>query len=176
MTFGARGTAGLTTVGSRSIESAETLRASSSQALMLGSCGSGTFSPAVTARAGGWGRCTLQHILAEESKGQDVVLGVLELFVNRWGHVLAIVTSLSPPQTQGGGKRVQWKALNIQWHEGHQDRKSQVFIFLFLNDQSSSKNNGGWCVYACVWSLTVSCVSRETTNRFALERSRCFSS
>lgn len=172
MTFGARGAAGLTTVGSSSIESAETLRVSSSQALMLGSCRSGTSSPAVRARAGGWGRCTRQHILAEESRGQDVVPGMLELFVNRWRHVLAIVTSLSPQKTGKGGG-AQWKALNIQRHEGHQDRKSQVFIFLSLNDQSSSKTNGGWCVYACVWSLTVSCVSRETTKRFALKKSRC---
>lgn len=48
------------------------------------------------------------------------------------------------PKKQGGWKRAQWKALNIQWHEGHQDRKTQDFslsfsFFLLLNDQSSSK-------------------------------------
>ena len=38
----------------------------------------------------------VHHILMEETEGQDVVLNMLEVFVNRWRHVLANVTSLCP--------------------------------------------------------------------------------
>lgn len=93
-------------------------------------CWGGTLSPAARFRAGGWGRCTLQHILTEETGGQDVVM--LEVFVNRWRCVLANVSSPPPPKKKTGrGKRAKWKALNIQWYEGHQDRKTKDFILFF---------------------------------------------
>ena len=49
----------------------------------------------------------VHHILMEETEGQDVVLNILEVFVNRWRHVLANVTSLCPES--GERKRIGWK-------------------------------------------------------------------
>lgn len=80
----------------------------------------------------------VHHILMEETEGQDVVLNILEVFVNRWRHVLASVTSLCPGR--GERKRMGWKAMfNFQWHEGHRDRKNerdkreinQEFVLIF---------------------------------------------
>lgn len=45
----------------------------------------------------------VQHILMEETRGQDVVLNTLGVFVNRWRHMLAKVTSLSP-EKKGRGR------------------------------------------------------------------------
>lgn len=50
----------------------------------------------------------VHHILMEETEGQDVVLNILEVFVNRWRHVLANVTSLWPERgerEQGRGRK-----------------------------------------------------------------------
>lgn len=41
----------------------------------------------------------------EETKGQDVALNMLEVFVNRWRHMLANVTSLC--LEKGEGKRTE---------------------------------------------------------------------
>lgn len=81
----------------------------------------------------------VHHVLIEETQGQDVVLNILEVFVNRWRHVLANVTSLCPERVER--KRMGWKAtFHFQWHEGHRSRReerdkrgiNQVFTFLLF--------------------------------------------
>ena len=58
------------------------------------------------------------HILMEETDGQDVVLNILEAFVNRWRHALANVASLCPET------RERWKAtFNLELHE---DRREEM--------------------------------------------------
>ncbi len=44
----------------------------------------------------------VHHILMEETEGQDVVLNILEVFVNRWRHVLANVTSSERGEKKDG--------------------------------------------------------------------------
>lgn len=64
----------------------------------------------------------VHHILMEETEGQDVVLNMLEVFVNRWRHVLANVTSLCPER---GERKKGWggeQRFNFQWHEGQRER------------------------------------------------------
>lgn len=82
----------------------------------------------------------------EETKGQDVALSMLEVFVNRWRHMLANVTSLC--LEKGEGKRTGWKAtFNFQWHEGHRDRTkekdkrevNQDLILIFLAGEASNR-------------------------------------
>lgn len=66
----------------------------------------------------------VHHILMEKTEGQDVVLNILEVFVNRWRHVLANVTSLCPKRRERKG--MGWKAtFNFQCHEGHRDKKKK---------------------------------------------------
>lgn len=83
----------------------------------------------------------------EETEGQDVVLNMLEVFVNRWRHVLANVTSLCPERRERKG--MGWKAtFNFQWHEGHRGRKSekdkgeinQGFILIFSCPSAAFKD------------------------------------
>lgn len=42
----------------------------------------------------------VHHILMEKTEGQDVVLSILEVFVNRWRRVLANITSLGPERRE----------------------------------------------------------------------------
>lgn len=138
MTFGTRGTAGLTTVSRRSIERTKNLPCFILSSFDVGELSVWDFLPRCQSQS--W-RLRQVHTSAHPGGGEQgprCCSGHVGIVRYRWRHVLAIVTSLSPQKTGRGGKRVQWKALNIQRHEGHQHRKSQVFSFLFLNDQSSS--------------------------------------
>lgn len=81
----------------------------------------------------------------EETKGQDVALNMLEVFVNRWRHMPANVTSLC--LEKGEGKRTGWKAtLNFQWHEDRDRTKEkdkrevdQDLILIFLSGEASNR-------------------------------------
>ncbi len=64
----------------------------------------------------------VHHILMEETEGQDVVLNMLEVFVNRWRHVLANVSSLCPGRREENRTKA---TFNFQWHEGHRVRDEE---------------------------------------------------
>lgn len=82
----------------------------------------------------------LQHILMEETKRQDVVRGMLEVFVHRWRHALANFTSLSPKKKKkitGRGKKRAVESLKHPMARRTSRWKDPRFYLIFLNDQSS---------------------------------------
>lgn len=56
----------------------------------------------------------VHHILMLRTEGQDVVPKILDVFVNRWRHVLANITSLCSEAQEGTGNA----AFNFERHEG----------------------------------------------------------
>lgn len=62
----------------------------------------------------------------EETKGQDVVLSVLEVFVNRWRHVQANITSFCPEREER--KKWGWKAISNGTKDTHIDRDDRFHL------------------------------------------------